>query len=180
MQRWFTYGFVLLMAMFTAACENNMAEIKADQAFENIPVLSVDNFEMMYSDSGVVRAKITAPRRDVYEGKNPYTELPKGMKIIFYDSLKREETKLTARYGLRRENEQTMEARYNVVVTNIKDEKLETERLVWDEKTAQLSSDAFVKITTPKEIIFGEGFVSNETFTEYKILKVSGTKKINE
>ena len=33
----------------------------------------------------------------------------------------------------------------------------------------------FVKITTADEIIFGDGFESNQDFTKYKIFKIRGT-----
>jgi LPS export ABC transporter protein LptC len=71
-----------------------------------------------------------------------------------------------------------MEARNNVVVTNSKGETLNTEQLMWDERSEKLYSDVFVKITTPDQIIFGEGFESNQNFTQYRINKIKGTIKV--
>ena len=68
-----------------------------------------------------------------------------------------------------------MEAMNDVVITNAEGEKLNTEHLIWDRKAQRIYSEVFVKITTEDEIIMGEGFESNETFSKYKILKPKGT-----
>jgi hypothetical protein len=47
--------------------------------------------------------------------------------------------------------------------------------LIWDEKNNKIFTDKKVKITTGKEVIEGEGFVSNPDFTEYSISKIHGT-----
>lgn len=72
-----------------------------------------------------------------------------------------------------------MEAKDNVVVINDKGERLNTEHLVWDKKTGKITSDVFVEITTENEVIMGEGLVSNQSFTEYKILKTRGIINID-
>ena len=38
----------------------------------------------------------------------------------------------------------------------------------------------FVKITTEDEIIMGEGFESNQSFTKFKIKKIKGTISLDE
>ena len=67
----------------------------------------------------------------------------------------------------------------NVIVTNEKGDKLNTEHLIWDEKKQKLLSNEDVKITTKDEIIFGKGFEANEDFTKYKIFNIKGTISIN-
>ena len=43
------------------------------------------------------------------------------------------------------------------------------------EKNNKIYTDKKVKITTGKEVIYGEGFTSNPNFTEYSITKIHGT-----
>lgn len=171
------YIGILLIIVF-AACENKMSEIQGISDYDKLPAVSSYDFVMLYSDSARVKARLEAPKRDNYEGDNPYVEMPLGMKVVFYDSIKRPETTLTAKYGIRKENDGVMEARNNVVVTNAKGETLNTEQLMWDERSEKLYSDVFVKITTPDQIIFGEGFESNQNFTQYRINKIKGTIKV--
>ena len=73
-----------------------------------------------------------------------------------------------------------MEAKDGVVVINEKGEKLNTEHLVWDKKTEKITSDVFVKITTDSEVLMGEGLISNQDFTEYRILKPRGIINLDE
>jgi LPS export ABC transporter protein LptC len=68
-----------------------------------------------------------------------------------------------------------VEAKKNVVVINEKNEKLNTEHLIWNEKTKKIYSDEFVKITTPDEIIYGTGFEADQDFSRYKIMNIKGT-----
>jgi LPS export ABC transporter protein LptC len=67
-----------------------------------------------------------------------------------------------------------MEARYAVEVINKNGEKLETEKLIWDEANKKIYTDAFVKITTPNQVISGKGLESNQDFTKYEIKKITG------
>ena len=73
-----------------------------------------------------------------------------------------------------------MEVKYNVEVVNVNGEKLNTEHLIWDEQKKKITSDAFVKITTAKEIIMGKGLEANQDFTQYEIKEVTGTIRIED
>ena len=61
-----------------------------------------------------------------------------------------------------------------VVISDSTNTSLETQKLNWDNIEKKIYSDLFVKITTPKEIINGVGFESDEHLHNYKIFKVTG------
>jgi hypothetical protein len=61
------------------------------------------------------------------------------------------------------------------VVINKEGEVLNTDQLFWDERLKIIYSNAFVKITRPNEVIMGEGFEADETFSRWKIKKIQGT-----
>ena len=84
------------------------------------------------------------------------------------------ESELKANYAIHYENERRWEARKDVVVVNSKGERLNTEKLIWDERKEKLSSDQHVKISTAEEIIYGNGFEANQDFSSYKIFNVTG------
>jgi LPS export ABC transporter protein LptC len=74
-----------------------------------------------------------------------------------------------------------MEARGNVVVRNFeKKEKLNTESLLYDRNSKKVSTNDFVKITTPDRIIMGKGMESDELFDNWVIRDVSGTIFVEE
>jgi hypothetical protein len=57
---------------------------------------------------------------------------------------------------------------------------LNAEELIWDQNKKKIYSDKFVKVTTEDEIMFGNGFESNEDFSEYKVKKLTGQLKIDK
>ena len=85
------------------------------------------------------------------------------------------QSRLTADYAIRFEKQGKMEAKGNVVLVNELGETLNTEHLFWNENTGKIYSYEFVKITTADEIIMGDGFESNQNFTQFKIHKIKGT-----
>ncbi len=161
------------------SCENDLDKVKLYSKGQVIPTETARSIKIIYSDSAKVQVEITAPILDHYSTENPYIEMPKGLNAIFYTERMEVKSKLTADYGVRYEREQKMEARKNVIVTNEKGDKLNTEHLIWDEKKQKLLSNEDVKITTKDEIIFGKGFEANEDFTKYKIFNLKGTISIN-
>ena len=73
-----------------------------------------------------------------------------------------------------------MKAVGNVFLVNSKGEQLNAEELIWDQNKKKIFSDKFVKVTTEDEIMFGNGFESNEDFSEYKVKKLTGQLKIDK
>ena len=83
-------------------------------------------------------------------------------------------TRLTSNYAIDIAHDKKMEAKDDVVVVNDKGETLNTEHLIWDMQKEEIRSDVFVKITTPQQVLMGEGLISNQDFSDYKILKPRG------
>jgi LPS export ABC transporter protein LptC len=135
-----------------------------------------DSVTMLYTDSAKLKIMLKANRMLIFN-KNvsePFTILPKGVFVTFFDEEEKVSATLKANYGVRYDVSKRMEAKYKVEVVNKNGEKLETEKLVWDENKKKIYTDAFVTITTAKEIIMGKGMESNQDFTRYEIKKVTG------
>ncbi len=165
------------------ACENDIAVINSLVPENELPLESEKNVEYIYSDSAIIRAKLTAPRLDRFGGKKNYMELPKGMHVVFYNQDQKEQTNLTADYGIGYDDGSgmnKMEAKRNVVVINEKGDKLNTEHLIWDAITKKIYTEEFVKITTKDQIILGDGLIADQDFSTYDIKHVKGTIAIND
>jgi LPS export ABC transporter protein LptC len=132
-----------------------------------------------YSDSGFLKARIFSPLLvAVKQPTQPYMELNKGLKVDFYERDGKIQSYLTAEYGISYPDEKQIIVRNNVEILNVKGEMLNTEELKWDQKNRKIVTDKFVKITTPDQIITGKGLESDEAFSEWEILNVSGTINI--
>lgn len=166
---------VVLLCLFLAGCENDLEKVKLITSQKILPIESATGLEIIYSDSAKIKAKINTPELNRFTGKQNFIEMPKGVKLVFYDDNQQIISTITADYAIRKEQEMIVEAKKNVVVVNEKNEKLNTEHLIWNERTKKIYSDDFVKITTPDEIIFGNGFEADQDFSRYKIMKIKGT-----
>lgn len=174
---------LLFFSMFLAvACENEIAQIKIFSSTENLPSVTAEGFEMLYSDSTVIRFKLQTPefiRHDNNNEKDPYTEFPKGVKIEKYDLNMNIVSSITAQYAKNFDSDDRWEAKNNVIAVNLKGDSLKTEYLVWDTKKEKIYSDQFVKIIRNNQIITGIGFESNQDFSFYHIKNPKGHMYVN-
>lgn len=176
----FRSSILLLLLGVFFACENSTEEIVPMETEEKRPDQIGKDVEILYSTNGRVSFQLNAPVMEQYLGEEPYTEMPEGVHIQTFDSVMNVTSELTANYAIDLKYEDRMEAKDDVVVVNEKGEKLNTEHLVWNKKTEKITSDVFVKITTDSEVLMGEGLISNQDFTEYRILKPRGIINLDE
>jgi len=173
-------GILLLWITFLGCRrEIEITQTQVDTAQQAL--MTATDIDVIFSDSGYLQARVTGPVVNRYEGENVWLEFPQGFQADMFDSAQRLETTITADYGKRMESTKIMEARGNVVVRNeFKNEQLNTEVLIWNELRHTISTDSPVKITTPDKVLYGTGLESNETFTNYRILKPRGEMKVEE
>lgn len=142
----------------------------------NLPLETGKNMVMNYTDSGFVKARIFAPLMERYanEERNELV-MSQGITAYFLNRNKKVESYLKAKHAVRNERTRKTVASNDVILVNNKGDTLRTELLNWDELTQKIYTDQFIRITTPNEIIMGDGLESNTEFTEYKIFKIRGT-----
>ena len=73
-----------------------------------------------------------------------------------------------------------MEVREDVVFTNTRGERLETELLIWSQDSDRVWTDRPVKIVRERDILYGEGLDANEDFSRYTIRKLTGTLYVDQ
>ena len=165
---------ILAIAAFLVSCSNDESKIKPFADKNELTKERAEKGEIVYTDSARITAKVNAPEVVRSTSGEIYTEMPKGLQSVFYDRNQLPNAFLKANYGIRKPMQQSMEVRGNVVVVNRKGDTLTTDKLTWYETQDRLYTDKFVKIKTATELIFGEGFESNQDFSKYKIIKPTG------
>ncbi len=177
----FTCIVVIIMATMLFSCSNDIEKVKELTTLDSIPDIIVKKIKVKQSEGGMITLEMIAPKLQSYQGKDPYTEFPEGIRIVFFDSLMRPKSELTAKYGISWDNKKIMEAKGDVVVKNYaKHAQLNTEHLTWDENKRKMFSDQFVKISTPEKIITGKSMESDEVFDNWVVRNVSGTFYVKE
>ncbi|MFW6351917.1 MAG: LPS export ABC transporter periplasmic protein LptC [Bacteroidota bacterium] len=166
--------FFLMVMLFS--CKPDLETIETITKIDNQPVESGSNLEIIYSSNAEVQMIMTAPQMDKYATEEPYMELPQGFIMTFYDSLMRETSRISANYAIQYEENELIDARNDVVVENMEtQEKLNSEQLIWDSKNEIIHTEKFVKITTGEEVLYGDGFESDDRFTSWSIKNPRGT-----
>ncbi|WP_185955230.1 LPS export ABC transporter periplasmic protein LptC [Solitalea koreensis] len=167
---------IIGLGLCVIACSNDLDKVNTISAkIAEKPVERSKNVDLIFSDSAKVKAELKTPEYLQYKVQNPYDEMPKGLKIDFFSPDLLIESTLTAKYGIRRYNEQNIEVRDSVVVVNKNGKRLTTEQLIWDQPKHMIFSDKFVKITSPDGTVQqGYGMEANEDLSNIRIKKFSG------
>lgn len=177
-------SFLLLSSILlisAISCENDLSQVKNISAVNSTPTESAKNIELIRSDSGKIQMLLTSPVLNKFLGGDPYMEFPKGIKILFYDSLMNVRTTLTANYAIKYDGKKMMEARNDVVIINHdKNERINTEHIVWDQQRKIIYSDVFVKRTSADEVLYGDGFDADENFNSYTLRNPRGIFTIDK
>ena len=172
---------IVAASILLAGCENSLKDLQKISAAEiNKPIQRFVDVDVVYSDSAKVKAHMTAPLMLDYNTQKsndskrqdttkPYTEMPKGVKVTFYNDSLQQTCTITADYGIRKVADKVIELHKNVVGTNVKGERFTSDELIWDENSKQIHSDKPVHVQmTDGSLLDGINFVSDEGLTHWK------------
>jgi len=173
------YLLLFVFSIAFSACGDSVG--KVDVNIENFSTATetASDVTTWYSELGVVKAKVTAPKLIRYTNqKELATEFPAGLDVSFFNANKKVTSSLTAKYGIRKEKEQEVIFRDSIVFINVQGEKLETSELYYNEKTEKIKSDKPFTLTTKDNYIKGVGFTANQDFSDYVLDSISGYTRI--
>lgn len=175
-QRFFRFlTGICLLYLFPAGCVNDIEKIKAFSSSEVLPTVHAENFETIYSDSGIIRFVLKTPELKRFEtDETPYIEFPQGVLLIKYNQNKEIVSSISARYAKQFVREHRWEAKNDVVATNNMGDTLRTEHLIWDEGTGRIYNNEFVKVIRPDQEITGIGFEADQNLANWRIRKPRG------
>jgi lipopolysaccharide export system protein LptC len=167
--------------MFFSSCQNtDIEKIKALTSELQVPTMAVSNTEIIYSKSGLIKSKVISPQINRYLNiEEPYTEFPEGLHVEFYDSTENVSSYIQAKYCIFDETEELWTAQNNVVSVNTEGDTLNTEYLIWNQKTKKIYSDQYVRISNKSGVVHGKGFEADEDLKNWEIKQTSGTISID-
>lgn len=153
-----------------------MATVNAMFSKEQTKVEEVKDVQLLYSDSAVVKVRVTGPKmlRHI-EHSNPRDEFTEGILVEFMrPGTNRTSGLLSAKYAIRYEAQNKIVVRDDVVWKSGKGEQLNTNELTWDDQRKIMYTNRFVKITKPDEVFYGHGFEADQDFNYWKIINPTG------
>lgn len=166
----------MLALLVLCSCENDLKKIKEiSDKYETTPVERTTGVNVLYSDSGHVKAMIETPLMIHHNTDKPYYEMTKGVKITFYDGNLNIISTIISDYAIQREQEKIIELDKNVVATNGKGDVFKSDQLIWNETNRKVTSQKPVTITTKDgSVINGASLVTNELFDPWDIAQTTG------
>lgn len=165
------------------SCSNNTQKVRDFLASKNLPIGTAKNAYHVYKDSGKITSKLLTPLRLDFSNReqHPYSEFPKGIKIINFDKNGVDSVTISGDYALSYDKTKVAEIRGNVVVVNhTEHSKLKTEQLFWDQNTKYFFSEKEFTLTTRKDTIFGIGFECKEDLSKHLARKTTGKLETTE
>jgi LPS export ABC transporter protein LptC len=167
-----------IIAFFS--CEDNIALLMQINTFNENPVGTAYNIRMTYTDSASIKAKLTAPVHLDYSHLSfKYSEFPEGLKVIFYNEEKQENT-VFADYGILYNQTKIVDLKGNVVLLSHDGSRLETSQMYWDaEKEWLFTEEPFIFKNSDYNLAANR-LDTNKEFTKFLTGKLSGTIAVKE
>lgn len=171
--------YVVLVLMGGAAgCEQRIRpSVIEGITGEEMPDQESWNSRIIVSNDGVISAVIKAGYIAVYNDKQ-VTMLEDGVHVDFYEEGVITSTLISDR-GEVDDETQDLSGYGNVIIEGEDGTILETEEIHWTNETERIHTEAFVKITSPEEIIQGYGMESDANLSNYTIYRVTGQTRVD-
>lgn len=134
--------------------------------------------EILYSDSAVVRVRVRGPvLHNFTEREDPRQEFPEGVQIDFLEPDLSVKSTITAK-NRHPARQGSITARDSVESVNQQAGKIGDRRTRSGRADGQVSTEKFVKVTKPGEVIYGYGLEAEQDFSYWKILVPKGGIKV--
>ena len=169
--------FITITMVFFISCSDDFKQVVALEYEGKFPDESATDIEIVMSEEGQINFILYTPILNKYTNvDDPFTDCPKGLIITSFDSFGEKQSILTADYAISMDRTELMEARYNVVITDLKkNETIETEKIVWDKQNKRIYSDVEIRQTKADgSVNIGDGFDADEKFTKYSVKNPRG------
>jgi LPS export ABC transporter protein LptC len=149
---------------------------------ETTPVIHTENVLTLISDSGITRYRIQAKVWDIYDkAKDPYWYFPERIYVERFDSLLSVDANIEADTAYFYKLRNLWHLIGNVKVLSMQGDRFDTSELFWDQRTAQIYTDKFVRVQQKNnEELTGIGFHSNQEMTKFSFYKPSVLMNIRE
>lgn len=170
-------SMVIPITMLFFSCKNDLDKVRVDLG-DNVPLAITKDFVSVLSDSGVVILQIDAPVRKDYAGEEPYSEMPEGINVTFYDNRKKVIAKLTADYAMIKSG--WMFVKGNVEMNNKENGRLTTKSLFWNSEEKMVRTSDNIEIRQTNRILYGQGLTAKQDFSEYHIEVPTGSISISD
>lgn len=173
---------VLYFSVLWACFDTRQAAVRyLDTSEEKLPFAETFDAEMVYSDSGIIRARLITPLIQDYNQKEGGLRImPKGLTVQFYDPQGSASGTLRADSGIIYGYRDLVSTYGHVHFVNENNEELNTEALHFNTRTFELYTESFVTLRRGDEVLYGQGLEATDNFARLRIQRPMGEFIIEE
>ena len=174
------YGAIFSGLILLWSCVVGNQKIKEATNID-IPSSIVENFTSISIDSGLIQAKIIAPKMIEYDNPiHQYQEFPDGIEVFTFEKDSIVTGFLRADYAIKNTADSaTWEGRGNVILVNSNNDSIFSDNMIWDRNKNEIYNNILTKIKKHSggEIISELGFVAklnSKGVEEYRLKSNKG------
>ncbi len=164
------------VAFVVFSCKGKLSEAE-HLDLDETPVQTIENMFFVQTENGIVKNRIEAPVMERYDNDSMAVELfPEGVKVYGYEEGNKLESIIVAKAARHDKFKKTGEEKWgaygDVVIRNvIKQERMETDTLYWDQAKHEIFTHCYVKMSSPQGYMQGYGMRSDEMARNAIILR---------
>lgn len=157
-------------AVFAGCREEDPVKTLGSQG--STPTMVTVDVDTYVSDSGYIRYHAVTDIWEMYDDTaQPFWRFPKPLIIDILDPGMKPHAHIECDSARYLTVKQLFRFDSDVVAVNVLRDSFLTEQLYWDQKVHEFYTDSFIHIVKSDRILEGYGFRSNESMTQYTILK---------
>jgi LPS export ABC transporter protein LptC len=171
----FTYIVTVFAVTMFFSCESNFKEVQKLNQKKFIPTGQADTINLVYTDSGRVKAILISPKMIDYGAvESPYTEFPKGIRVTIFDD-NNHENYVDADFAVSYKRTNLIDLQGNVKITTFDNKILETTQLYYDQKNDWFFTEKPFKYQDGKgNFLQGPGVDFSKDFKIFNMQKGNG------
>ncbi len=177
MRHLLAFSAILALAASLWSCKDSHKErynLAIDP--ETFATMTTTDVNTVISDSGILRYRILAPIWLVYdEASDPSWRFNYGMHMERYDNAMKINATIDCDSAIYYSTRDIWDLFGAVDIHSSDKQRFLTEHLTWNRMTRQVYTDSFIHIERPDRIIEGYGLRSNDEFTDYVIIRPTGS-----
>lgn len=172
---------IVVVALFAGCKDSATTMVDHPTDPEAVPTMSTTDVETVISDSGHTRYRIATKLWNMYEeAREPHWTFPHGVTCEELDNKYNPVSTIKCDSAYFDKNKALWTLTGNVRITNVNNDVVLTDELMWNQHEHRLYSDAFIHIEKQGRIIEGYGYESNEQLTTYQLRQVEAIFPIDE
>ncbi|MEY4108457.1 MAG: hypothetical protein RL181_2799 [Bacteroidota bacterium] len=170
-----------LLILLFSSCQQDAPDKNPGLDTSQLGVERIEQVEIIYSDSAVVRVRISGPLMlNHLQASNPFQEFPRGLKVEFFNPFGLVSSVMTAKYAVRYPSTGLTYIRDEVVWRSTEQKTLETPELTWDEREKKVFTQKFAVVTTLVDTVYSHGFQAGQDFRDIKLNAIDGSMNVQE